>query len=144
VEEVLGFGYREMNYSRAVEMYKPKEVSVEHQVWANITRDYADSCNVLFKADDFVCNYMICYYSETPRVFHRIKSVTRCKVRSSGRRPNLEHTYTQYGSPHSPPRALHRQRAPWPCIHLQSSRCFVAHSRAATRSELLTYVCNLA
>ena len=39
-----------------------------HQVWENITRDYKDECNVIFMADDYVCNYMVCYYSETPRV----------------------------------------------------------------------------
>ena len=43
-------------------------VGVGHQVWENITRDYKDECNVIFMADDYVCNYMVCYYSETPRV----------------------------------------------------------------------------
>jgi hypothetical protein len=35
---------------------------------------------VLYLANDFVCNYMICYYSETPRVFERVKGIMRCKA----------------------------------------------------------------
>jgi hypothetical protein len=56
---------------------------VRTQVWENITRDYASECNVVFHADDFVCNYMICYYSETPRVYERVKSIARCKMMHS-------------------------------------------------------------
>lgn len=52
-------------------------------MWENITRDYANECNVVYHADDFVCNYMICYYSETPRVYERIKSIVRCKMMHS-------------------------------------------------------------
>jgi hypothetical protein len=60
-------------------------------VWENITRDYKDECGVLFEADDFVCNYMICYYSETPRVYERVKNIMRCKVTTDGQGRDVGH-----------------------------------------------------
>lgn len=68
---------------QAKELYQLETVSVEHNVWENITRDYQDRCGVLFLADDFICNYMICYYSETPRVYERVKDIMRCKMMHS-------------------------------------------------------------
>ena len=40
---------------------KTKKVNLHNTVWANTTRDYQNECNIFFEADDFICNYMICY-----------------------------------------------------------------------------------
>lgn len=62
VEPLFKWGLNEHNISYVREKYKPKAVDVRHKVWENITRDYKDQCGVMLEGDDFVCNFMICYY----------------------------------------------------------------------------------
>ena len=62
---------------------KTKKVDLHNTVWANNTRDYKDECNVFFEADDFICNYMICYYSDDPKIYERMKNILHNKISQS-------------------------------------------------------------
>ena len=43
----------------------------------------AHQCNIIYEADDFICDKMVCYYSEFPKIYQRLKNIMRCKMSHS-------------------------------------------------------------
>lgn len=71
------------NLNLSEKKVKTKKVNLHNTVWANTTRDYKNECNIYFEADDFICNYMICYYSDEPKIYQRMKHILYDKISHS-------------------------------------------------------------
>lgn len=71
---------------QADRLYHPQRINVHNQNWTDIIENNKDKCNVMFDANDIICELpddRPCYFAEKPRIYERVKGIMRCKMMHS-------------------------------------------------------------